>query len=428
MNFDRPDLSQGFDAVNCSRPAAVIPTTCGGAAAAALPWEQGQFPPIIAMRRTRKTTATNADGRARDRAEAGEDDHDDDDDGIAGQRAPSDRLVRGDEAAGEDHVLGLPGRLDPRCHGRADLQLRDPGDHRRVRDQQHRRRPDRDRDLAHLGVRRLGGGRAVGPLWARADPADHHRLVCGVHLPLRLCADLYPALHRPRADGVRLRRRVGRRRRADRRGHPRRASRQGGGRDAERLGDRLGHRGAARDRVLRADAAGPRLACAVLGRADACGAGLLRAPVRGGARGVQGDPEQSRERGRQGEFPRDLLAGDGQDHDPDQLAVDGRAGRLLCDRHLAADIPAHRAQADGDGDGRLHRRHHHRLAHRLLGQRLAQRSHRPARQFHAVCGVLGDHRADVYLSADHRRDDAASGLPPGFLRLRHLLRPWSVHD
>ncbi len=152
------------------------------------------------------------------------------------------RVLSRHEPAGTTHVLGLRHRLGARRHGLHDLPA---GGRHHYRDVACRCRHGRARRHHHavgLGHRRLDRGLHVRPHRPRADVADHHHLVRVLLAGLRLRAELRAVADRTHHSRPRLRRRMGRRRGADRRDHPSAVSRPRGRLGAVRLGGRLGSR------------------------------------------------------------------------------------------------------------------------------------------------------------------------------------------
>ena len=151
------------------------------------------------------------------------------------------------------------------------------------RDLEHHPRPGGrggDRRPAAVRRRRLDRGLAVRQDRPRQDAADLHRLVRGLHLPLRLGAELRAALRRARPHGAGLRRRMGGGRGASGRDHPPAAPGQGARLHAGVLGRGLGGGGdPGRDHVL-GPARKAGLAGAVLRRRHPGSADLVRPSFR----------------------------------------------------------------------------------------------------------------------------------------------------
>ena len=137
------------------------------------------------------------------------------------------RLVSGADRQGAQDLLGLLQRLGGRCDGRAALQLRHPDPDRALGADARRCRHAGHRHLARLVARRMDGRRPGRSFRPGAHAAGDHSLVLGLYLRLRLHAEFRTAPGLPRPAGFRIRRRMGGRRRPDRRDHPRRASGQG---------------------------------------------------------------------------------------------------------------------------------------------------------------------------------------------------------
>ncbi len=150
------------------------------------------------------------------------------------------RLLSRHEFAGTADVLGLRGGLGARRHGFHDLSARDRHHHCDVESRSRQRRACRDGDVAGLGGRRLAGRLSRGPDRPRQNLAAHHPVVLVLLAGLRLCAEFRSVDRRPRIARSRLRRRMGRRRRADGRSDPPAISRPRGRLGAIGLGSRLG--------------------------------------------------------------------------------------------------------------------------------------------------------------------------------------------
>ena len=260
-------------------------------------------------------------------------------------------------AAHHDRVLRRLVARRTRCAG---LQLRHPVPAGAVEDHRWTGRRTGDCHAVDLGVRRLARRRGVRPVRPRSRAAGHHRLVRGVHLPVRLRTELRPTLHLPRPAGPGLRRRVGGRRRADGRGDPRQVSRPRRRHRADRLVDRLGRRGAALHHPDRHVARGAGLARAVLDWHPARRPGVLDPPLR---RGTGAEPAP---RGTHQHLAHLLRAeaAVSRDHLARRDDGDRRAGRQLRADDLAADLSEdgaahllgrHRQLSDGADPGRVFR-------------------------------------------------------------------------
>ena len=186
-------------------------------------------------------------------------------------------------AAREAHVLGKLWRLGAGCARRPDVRPCHPCADRGLRHQQGRCRPARLGHAVLRRVRRLARRRARRSLWPRQGAPDHGADLCARDLRLRIRDELHPAPGAQGDPGPRLRRRMGRRRRADGRDHPPRTSRQGARLGAERLGRRLGRGRAAVALVFTYAPAGYRLARPVRDRAVAGAAHHLHPPRLEGA-------------------------------------------------------------------------------------------------------------------------------------------------
>ena len=236
-----------------------------------------------------------------------------------------------------------------------------------------------------LLISSLGGWfsrHARRPLRPGADAADHHPVVFGLHLPLRLRPEFRAALHPARAARLRLWRRMGGRRGADGRGDPRQVSRPRRRPGADRLGGRLGRLGAGLYRALLAPARGDRLARAVRGRPGAGGLCVLDPPPYRRA----GDLSRQRAATAAGRLLASVLGVPrpaSVDHG--QGVADGRrrAGRRLCDRHLDADLSAHGARPVGDQHRRVFAGADPRRAVRLSARLLSERRDRPQTDLYA---------------------------------------------
>lgn len=330
-------------------------------------------------------------------------------------------------AARAPRVLELQGRLHARRDGHADALVRDPDARRDVGHFARGRRLHRHDDAARIGARRLARGHPVGPDRPRAHAAADRAVVRGVHRTVRARAELLAAARGARADGLRLRRRMDGRRGADRRSDPRARPRQGGRARAVGLGDRLGPGGAA-------------VCAAVLGAAGR--AGMARAvPRRPRARAAGGrDPSLREGAGRlrkgEGRAARDrcaaphrnLRAEAAVDHAARGAADHRRAGRLLRDHDVAADVPEDRAAPDRDGHGRLSRDDHRRLVDRLSDERLPDRPSRPQAELHPVRARLDGDRIRLHVAgaASDEHVDAVARLSARLLRVGHLLRDGRV--
>ena len=194
----------------------------------------------------------------------------------------------------------MRGRMGAGRDGRPTLQLRDS---------------HADRDLGHhagagggagnrratgLGRGRMAGRLAGGSLRTRADTASGDPVVRGVHVSIGTGAELRAVVRGARPDGIGIRRRVGGRGGFVGRSDSPGASRKGSGNDAGRLGRGMGHGCAALRVLLFRAARGDGMAGVVFGRDRAGAAGVLRAALRRGARGVSGNAIQARRARRTG--------------------------------------------------------------------------------------------------------------------------------
>ena len=169
-------------------------------------------------------------------------------------------------------VAGTP--YDARLLGRLDLGRLRSGTVRLYRADGHRRlghfdrcgRHDRHRHRRDLVVRRLVCRRARRPLWPGAHAAIRDPVVFGLHLSLRLRAELRAAVHPARPARARLRRRVGHWCGIDGRGHSRQISRSRRRFCADRRGLWARARGTRLCGPLCCSARRDRVAGAVLGR------------------------------------------------------------------------------------------------------------------------------------------------------------------
>ena len=280
--------------------------------------------------------------------------------------APSGAAARAAAAVGQ-LVHGArgegPARLPRRVRGlhagrvrpdRAHAQPR--RDRRDVRRRHRRHRRAVDGDAVGVGDRRHPRRRAGRPDRPRAHADLLGRGLLALHVPVGHRVQLRDADGLPRLPGHRLRRRVGRRRRAGGRAGAAGVARQGARRDPERVGRRLGagrRRLPDHVRAVRRDGG--------LARADVPGhpAGVpdpLHPPQRRGPRGLQEGGHEEGRAAAQADPPGQAA----QDDDRGVAAGDRHPGRLLRDVHLDPDLPQDGARPDRGRHERLPVRGHRR--------------------------------------------------------------------
>ncbi len=225
------------------------------------------------------------------------------------------RLLSRHERAGAKDVLGLRRRLGARRHGLHDLSAGDRHHHRVVEGRCGVSRSCRHGDAAGLRHRRLARRLSLRPYRPGQDAPDHHHLVLVVLAGLRGRAEFRAAVDRARRAWSRLRRRMGRGRRADGRSDPAAISRTRGRLGAIGLGGRLGPCSAVAGDPVLSYAGGDGVALDVRDRRAAGAAGVLYPPLRHRAGDRSGGP---REAGRERRPPcalGNLLRPDPEDHD-----------------------------------------------------------------------------------------------------------------
>ena len=156
---------------------------------------------------------------------------------------------------------------------------------------------------------------------------------------------------------------------------------------------------------------------------------FLHPPLCRRAGNLQEDTGQSRQGGQEGEFPRNLLAVNAEDDDPDLLLDDWRAGRLLRDHLLDSDVSADGAQAHGARYRRLYRRHYRWLVYRLLVSAWLDRPDRAAARTSSCSRSARS--STVFLYTQIPVDNTTImflGFPARLFRIGHFLRDGTVPD